>query len=125
MRVLLDTHVVLWTLGQPETLGKAAFDILSSRDTMRVVSVVSLWEVAIKRRLGRLHAPDDFPEFLSANRHEILPVGASHAWRVGELPLLHRDPFDRLLIAQAQVEGVPLITHDRTLERYDIRIIRA
>jgi PIN domain nuclease of toxin-antitoxin system len=125
LRVLLDTHVMLWTLYQKEALGKQAVEVLAAAETQRVVSVVSLWEVAIKRRIGRLDAPDDLPSFLGDHRHEILPVNADHAWRVGELPLIHSDPFDRLLVAQAQIEGVPLITHDRALERYDIRVIRA
>ncbi len=125
MRVLLDTHVVLWTLYRKEALGQAAIDVLALPQTRRVVSVASLWEIAIKRRLGRLDAPDDLPAYLSANRHEILPVAADHAWSVGRLPPIHGDPFDRLLVAQAQIEDVPLITHDRLLERYDIRVIRA
>jgi PIN domain nuclease of toxin-antitoxin system len=125
LRVLIDTHVMLWTLDRTEMIGKAAFDILVSPETRRVVSVVSLWEVAIKRRLGKLTAPDDLPAFLGARRNEILAVGPDHAWRVGDLPPIHGDPFDRLLVAQAQIEDIPIMTHDRILERYDVRIIRA
>jgi PIN domain nuclease of toxin-antitoxin system len=125
VRVLLDTHVVLWTLDEPDILGRAAFEILRSPETLRVVSVASLWEIAIKRAIGRLEAPEDLPDFLMKHRHEILPISAGHAWRVGRLPTIHGDPFDRLLVAQAQAEGIPLITHDRQLEDYDVRIIRA
>ena len=125
MRVLLDTHVVLWTLSAPDTISQAALDVLISPQTQRVVSVTSLWEIAIKRAVGRLQAPDDLPDFLARNRHEILPIAAAHAWRVGRLPTIHGDPFDRLLVAQAQAEDIPLITHDRRLEKYDVRIIWA
>ena len=100
-------------------------DILGDPETRRVVSVASLWEIAIKRAIGRLTAPDDLPEYLVQTRHEILPISIDHAWSVGGLPTFHGDPFDRLLVAQAQVENIPLITHDRQLERYDVRIIRA
>ena len=116
---------MLWSLFDPEQLGQAAVRVLSSPETERVVSVATLWEIAIKRAAGRLNAPADLPNFLAAKRHEFLPVQAHHAWRVGALPLLHGDPFDRLLVAQAQVEDIPLVTHDRQLERYDVRIIRA
>jgi PIN domain nuclease of toxin-antitoxin system len=125
VRVLLDTHVVLWSLFEPERLARDAVHVLSSPDTERVVSVATLWEIAIKRAAGRLVAPDDLPDFLSGTRHEFLPVLADHAWRVAALPMAHGDPFDRLLVAQAQVEGLPLVTHDRQLDRYDVRIIRA
>ena len=125
MRVLLDTHVVLWTLSEPDMIGQAALDVLVSPETQRVVSVTSLWEIAIKRAVGRLQAPDDLPDFLVRNRHEILPIAAAHAWRVGRLPRIPGDPFDRLLVAQAQSEDIPLITHNRLLEKYDVRIIRA
>ena len=123
--MLLDTHVVLWSLLEPDLLGRDAVEALRSRDTERVVSVATLWEIAIKRAAGRLVAPDSLPAFLVDKRHEILPVLADHAWRVSALPMEHGDPFDRLLVAQAQVEGIPLVTHDRQLERYDVRIIRA
>jgi PIN domain nuclease of toxin-antitoxin system len=125
LRVLIDTHVMLWTLDRTDMVGKAAFGVLASRETRRVVSVVSLWEVAIKRRLGKLSAPDDLPTFLATRRNEILSVGPDHAWRVGDLPPIHGDPFDRLLVAQAQIERIPIITHDRILERYDVEVIRA
>ena len=125
MRVLLDTHVILWALTTSGSIGAEARAVLGDPATFRVVSVASLWEIAIKRSIGRLSAPEDLPEFLAATRHEILPVTAAHAWAVSGLPSVHGDPFDRLLVAQAIAENIPLITHDRQLERYDVRIIRA
>lgn len=125
MRVLLDTHVLLWSLEAPERIGGDARRIFEDRAAVVVVSVASVWEIAIKKRRGQLSAPDDLPEIVSALGHEVLEIRMEHAWQVGTLPLHHRDPFDRLLVAQAQVEDIPLITHDRQLERYDVRIIRA
>jgi PIN domain nuclease of toxin-antitoxin system len=125
LRVLLDTHVLLWSLEEPTRIGapaKAAF-----RDTVTeiVVSVVNFWEIAIKRRLGDLNAPDDLPDRVHRLGHRVLNVEEQHAWHVRSLPLYHGDPFDRLLVAQAQIEDLTLVTHDRILERYDVRIIRA
>lgn len=125
MRVLLDTHALLWSLEAPERIGRDARRIFQMQATALVVSVVSVWEIAIKKRRGQLSAPDDLPDIIAALGHEVLDLRVEHAWQVARLPLHHRDPFDRLLVAQAQVENLPLITHDRQLERYDVRIIRA
>lgn len=89
------------------------------------VSAASLWEIAIKRRKGQLTAPDNLPDLISGMGHQILDVRLDHAWHVRTLPLLHGDPFDRLIVAQAQVENLTLVTHDRRLFDYDVRIIRA
>lgn len=125
MKVLLDTHVLLWLLEDPLRLARSARQTLRDEVSEIVVSVVNFWEIAIKTRMGDLTAPDDFPDVVRNLGHRVLDVRADHAWRVRTLPLHHRDPFDRLLIAQAQVEDLPLITHDRQLARYDVRIIRA
>lgn len=125
MRVLIDTHVLLWSLENPGRIGAPARAALSDHASTIVVSVVNLWEIAIKRRRGDLTAPDDLPRIISSLGQEILEVRAEHAWHVRTLPLHHGDPFDRLLVAQAQIENLPLITRDRQLERYDVRIIRA
>lgn len=125
MRVLLDTHVLLWSIDDPDRIGREAQRAFRTEVTQVVVSVVNLWEVAIKRRLGHLDAPENLPQVVADLGHQILDVGAEHAWHVRTLPLHHGDPFDRLLVAQAQIEDIPLITHDRVLERYDIRVIRA
>jgi PIN domain nuclease of toxin-antitoxin system len=125
VRVLLDTHVVLWAMTSPARLGREAVAALSDRSTRRVVSAATLWEIATKSGIGRMEVDDDLPDFLARHGHEFLTVTPEHAWRVKRLPDVHRDPFDRLLVAQAQAEDIPLITHDRLLERYDLRIIRA
>ena len=125
MRVLLDTHLVLWSLFDLPRIGGQAAVVLKRPDVQVVVSVVSLWEISIKRATGKLVAPDDLPAIIESMRHELLTVSGIHAWAAGSLPRLHGDPFDRLLVAQAVAENIPLITHDRQLERYDVRIIRA
>lgn len=125
MRVLLDTHVLLWSLEEPTRIGAPAREAFRDTVTEIVVSVVNLWEIAIKRRLGDLDAPDDLPDRVRRLGHRVLNVEERHAWHVRNLPLHHGDPFDRLLVAQAQIEDLALVTHDRLLERYDVRIIRA
>ncbi len=112
-------------MDDPERIGREAQAALRNDITGVVISVVSLWEIAIKRRLGQLATPDNLPALVVRMGHEVLGVSAEHAWHVRTLPLHHRDPFDRLLVAQAQLEGLPLVTHDRELFDYDVRIIRA
>ncbi|HEY3697534.1 type II toxin-antitoxin system VapC family toxin [Phenylobacterium sp.] len=123
--MLLDTHVLLWSFAEPERLGTEAAEAFRSLVTATVVSAASLWEIAIKRAAGRLAAPDDFPDIVRTIGHEILPIRAEHAWRAGALPPHHRDPFDRLLVAQAEVENLTLMTHDRALAPYGIKVIWA
>ena len=125
MRVLVDTHVLLWMLQDPTRIGADAAKVLKAEDTTVVISTICLWEIAIKRGAGKLGAPENLPDRLRALGHEILSLSAEHVWRVGALPHHHRDPFDRALVAQALVEGLPLITHDQALFAYEARIIRA
>lgn len=125
MKVLLDTRVLLWSLAEPERIGPEAAEAFRGRITATVVSAASLWEIAIKRAAGKLTAPEDLPDRIRALGHEILPIRAEHAWRVGSLPLHHRDPFGRMIVAQALVEDLPLVTHDGRLADYQLRIVRA
>lgn len=125
MRFLLDSHVVLWSLEQPYRIRAAARAVMAEPEASFVVSVATVWELAIKQGLGQLRVSANLPQLIRAVGHEILAVSIEHACQVRTLPPHHRDPFDRLLVAQAQVENIPLITHDRQLERYDVRIIRA
>jgi PIN domain nuclease of toxin-antitoxin system len=125
VRVLLDTHLVLWTLFDLDRIGGDAARLLKEAETAVVISAVTLWEISIKRATGKLAAPDDLPAIIRSLGHEILDVTPDHGWSAGALPRFHADPFDRLLVAQSQVERLPLVTHDRQLERYDVRIIRA
>lgn len=128
MRLLIDTHLLLWAAGAPERLSPAARELIDDLDNELLFSAASLWEVAIKRALGR----DDFdvdPRLLRRglldNGYEELPITGEHAVAVAALPPLHKDPFDRVLVAQALTEGLALLTADGQLDGYpgDIRRI--
>jgi PIN domain nuclease of toxin-antitoxin system len=122
--LLLDTHLVLWWIaGEAGRIGKKALAALGSDGIEPIVSAVTLWEAAIKRGLGKLDAPDDLLVQLERAGVELLPITARHADLVASLPLHHRDPFDRLLVAQATIEGLPLVSHDKSLRRYDIEVV--
>lgn len=125
MRVLLDTHVLLWSLAEPERIGAEAAEAFRNQITGTVVSTASLWEISIKRAAGKLTAPDDLPELIKSLGHDILSIRPDHAWRAGGLPMHHRDPFDRMIVAQALVEDLVLVTHDARLADYELRILRA
>lgn len=124
MRLLLDTHLVLWWMnGEASRISKTALAALGSDGIDPIVSAVTVWEIAIKRGLGKLEGPADLLPQLEGAGVELLPVGARHADLVGSLPPHHRDPFDRLLVAQAMLEGVALVSDDAALRRYDIEIV--
>lgn len=121
MKLLLDTHVLLWAAIAPARLGGEARDLLEDPGNDLVFSAASLWEIAIKQGLGR----DDFQvdarllrRGLVDNGYTELPVTGSHALAVADLPAIHRDPFDRLLVAQATLEGMALLTADPVVARY-------
>lgn len=121
MKVLLDTHLILWAAGDPDRLSEDARQLLLDPATELYFSAASLWEVTIKRSLGRSDFeidPRRLWRMLPANGYRELPVTGEHAITVEMLPLLHKDPFDRLLLAQAQVEGLTLLTVDRQLAEY-------
>jgi PIN domain nuclease of toxin-antitoxin system len=121
MRLLLDTHILLWALAEPKRIPKKTRAQLESPENDVLFSVASLWEVAIKVQAGRLALPiplDDLPSAAEAMGFVELPVRAMHAVGVARLPLHHRDPFDRLLIAQAMQEPARLLTVDGPLSQY-------
>ena len=127
MRALLDTHAFLWWIGDDPRLPTAVREIVGDGANEILLSVVSVWEIAIKKALARLDMPADFARFLSEqialNGFRVLPVELAHALRIESLPLHHRDPFDRLLVAQGLVEGVPVLSADEALAAYDIERI--
>lgn len=121
MRLLIDTHILLWAAGQPDLLPDEAREMMAEPETTLMFSVVSIWEVAIKstqKREDFLSNPVILRRNLLDNGYAELPVIGTHAVAVAALPLIHRDPFDRLLIAQSIVEGVLLLTADRVIGRY-------
>lgn len=118
---LVDTHAALWFLQDAPELSGPAKERMESSASRLLISAASVWEIAIKARLGKLQAPDDLLDVLLDQDFEFLPVTPAHAWEVGHLPSgQHRDPFDRLLVAQAILEGVPIISADSQLEQYGV-----
>jgi PIN domain nuclease of toxin-antitoxin system len=124
---LLDTHVLLWGLMDDARLSKKARSILLDDDRALYFSAASAWEIAIKASLGRLRfsAPLEqyLPTRLATEGIEPLPISIAHAARTEALPWHHRDPFDRLLVAQAQIEGLDLLSSDRALRQYDVKVV--
>jgi PIN domain nuclease of toxin-antitoxin system len=121
MNLLLDTHLILWAAGDPDRLSREARQLLLDSANELYYSVASLWEIAIKRTLDRSDFqvdPRRLWRMLPANGYRELPILGEHAVAVETLPLLHKDPFDRLLLAQARVEGLTLLTVDRLLAGY-------
>lgn len=119
MRLLLDTHIVLWCLSGDRRLGRSSADLIRDPATDVFFSAASIWELAIKVALGRMRAStDEVLRNLAAEGFSELPVLARHAAAVGSLPLHHRDPFDRLLVAQSRAESLRLMTGDKIVARY-------
>jgi PIN domain nuclease of toxin-antitoxin system len=123
-RLLLDTHVVLWWLTDDPTLSEELKQTIDEELDI-FVSAVTVWEVAIKQQLGKIAAPADLPETIRDSELRNLPITSDHAVAAGHLPLLHRDPFDRMLAAQALSEGLTLVTRDKSLRSYDVPVLRA
>ena len=124
MRFLLDTHTLIWWMTDDRRLSKSARALIAQRDNVSLVSAVSAWEIATKARLGRLPMATDlvrsFIADVARERMEILAVSAEHGIRAGSLLGPHQDPFDRMLIAQALAENVPIVSNDRAFDQYDV-----
>ena len=117
MRLLLDTHVLLWALSQPSKLSAAALKRINGAEVF--VSAASIWEISIKSSLGKLQAqPREVLEAIEPAGFNLLPITGEHAAKTAELPPAHRDPFDRMLVAQASVEPMILLTNDQLLKGY-------
>jgi PIN domain nuclease of toxin-antitoxin system len=124
MRLLLDTHVVLWWCSDHRRLQLRARRAIAGADEAWV-SAASAWEVSIKTALGRLRPPEPFEHAVDASGFSQLPITFRHAASAGALPAHHHDPFDRMLIAQAQLEGLTLVTHDEVFARYGVPVLTA
>ena len=121
MKVLLDTHLLLWAAGQPERLSPAARRLVNAAETELLFSAASLWEIAIKRSLGRTDFQVDarlLRRGLLDNGYGELPIKSEHVVATGDLPPIHKDPFDRVLVAQATIEGALLLTADPLVAQY-------
>jgi PIN domain nuclease of toxin-antitoxin system len=124
MNLLLDTHVLLWWLDDNPSLGQSARQAIANPEHLVFVSAVSIWEIVIKKSIGKLLVPDEFPQVLEEQPFHHLDMTVEHAFKVGELPLHHSDPFDRLLIAQSLVDGLTLVTGDSSIRKYDVPILQ-
>lgn len=120
---LLDTHVLLWWADNPAQLSEEARLALASGHNQLFVSHASVWEIAIKESLGKLTLPDTIESLIIRSRFTPLPISYAHIEGIKRLPHLHGDPFDRMLIAQAQAERLILITRDKNIQRYDVPIL--
>ena len=125
MILSLDTHVLLWWLADDVTLSQTIRATISDGKNLVFVSAAAAWEMVIKSALGKLDIPSDLEAALTANRFQPLPITIPHALAVVDLPHHHNDPFDRLLIAQAKVEGLTLVTRDEQIKKYDVSIMEA
>ena len=124
MKLLLDTHVVLWWLEDPDKICEKAVDEIAGAEKVLVSAVVA-WEIAIKRALGKLTAPHNLEAAIASAGFDQLAVTHSHALATESLPDHHRDPFDRMLIAQASLEGCTLVTRDDKIKKYPVSILNA
>ncbi|MGK7886098.1 MAG: type II toxin-antitoxin system VapC family toxin [Crocosphaera sp.] len=128
MNLLLDTHCWLWALSEPEKLNSQASDLISDSANKIYLSTASIWELGIKAKLGKIQLPEPFETFVP-NRLQVfqtipLPITASHAITAATLPLHHKDPFDRMIIAQGQSENLAILSNDNAFHDYDITLIK-
>lgn len=125
MNLLLDTHVLLWWLADDAALDDTPRAAIADGANVVYVSAATVWEIAIKRSLGKLSVPDDLPTVLETEGFRKLSITWEHAFRTEGLPNIHRDPFDRVLIAQCLVEGLTMVSSDRHIARYGVPLLQA
>lgn len=127
MRLLLDTHVLIWSTGNPEKLSERVRSLLTDNNYSWIVSVASIWEMQIKSQSGKLNLNSTLPDLIKnqqqVNNLQILPIELSHIYALKDLPIHHRDPFDRILIAQSIVENIPLLSIDMVFDSYPVQKI--
>lgn len=125
MDLLLDTHVALWWLDDPSKISAKAHEAIADLKNSVYLSAVVAWEIAIESNLGKLTAPDDLLEAMAQNYFDPLPIAVADGLAVGTLPLLHRDPFDRMLVAQAIERNWTIVTRDPLVQQYDVQCLMA
>lgn len=129
MRLLLDTQCWLWWFSQPERLSEEAIAQIADQNNQVWLSVASVWEIGIKVSIGKLPLPEQIDDYISNRMTQLgarsLEITAHHALRAAALPLHHRDPFDRMLIAQAQLEGMTLVSSDSMFNQYEVSLLWA
>jgi len=124
MNLLLDTHILIWALENSPKLSEVAKRAIINGKNVVFVSTVSIWEISIKRATGKLDVPDNLYQEIQNHRFTLLDINYDHAQLAGNLPNIHKDPFDRMLIAQAKVEKLTLITADSYIHAYDVKVLR-
>ena len=123
MNYLLDTHTILWFFDGSEQLSKNAFEKIKNRNNQKNISIVSIWEVAIKMNIGKLQFESGFAGFqdlIDRSGINVLPIKKEHITGIFKLPMVHRDPFDRLIISTAVSENITLLTRDENIQKYDV-----
>lgn len=127
MKLLLDTHVLIWLAINPELLSERVRNLLTDDNNTWILSIVSVWEIQIKVQLGKLNLPTSLSELIASqqqvNNMQILPIELNHIYTLNDLPNHHRDPFDRILIAQAVFEKIPLLSIDEIFDAYPVEKI--
>ena len=125
MRLLLDTNVLIWTLLTPDRLLATPREAIEDGANEIFISIASPWEIAIKRSRANLNPPNDLDVQLTEKRFSLLPISLQHTRAIESLPHHHGDPFDRMLVAQAQTDGLTIVTSDRKIARYQVAVMRA
>lgn len=124
MNYLLDTHIILWWLTDPKKIASKASKIIGDKENSVFVSSASLWEMAIKKNLGRLTLPRNIVEILQTEGFQIIPISHEEALGISDLPQIHQDPFDRILVMQAKLYNYVLITRDKNIMDYPVITIK-
>lgn len=125
MRLLLDTHALLWWLGEYDRLSPATYDAIAGGEYEVFVSHACIWEVLIKAAKGKLRPPESIIERCTAENFALLPIDLRHIQETASLPFLHGDPFDRIMVAQARCEDMVLVTSDRAITQYEVTVLPA
>ncbi len=127
MKLILDTHVFIWWTLTPEKLSSTVINLINNDDNRLLLSIASIWEMQIKITIGKLHFDESLSEVVGSQRNindvQILPIELEHIWQLDNLPLHHKDPFDRMLIAQALTENIPIMSIDSAFNQYPVQII--
>lgn len=125
MKLLLDTNVLIWWLENPSQLSKDARVLIREGDNLVYISAAAIWEITIKKSLNKLQSPDNLESLIKEENFLLLPITANHAFALKNLPSYHKDPFDRIQITQAQMEGLTFLTRDKKIMKYNISILPA
>jgi PIN domain nuclease of toxin-antitoxin system len=123
MNIFLDTHVLLWWLDDSQLLSDKVRNAIANSENLVVLSSVVIWEIRIKQALGKLIIAPEFYDVIKDEGFEMLSITPDHAYAVGELPMYHRDPFDRMIIAQAKLEGLTIATQDSVFKKYEVPVL--